>query len=804
MKGVIMAGGKGTRLRPLTCQLPKPMVPLVQKPVMEYSIELLKKYGITDIAVTVQYLPDAIRDYFGDGQEFGVNLHYFEEETPLGTAGSVKQAQDFLDEPFVVVSGDALTDFDLSKGIAFHEQKNSVVTIFMKKVPCPLEFGVIMTNEQDEIVRFLEKPSWSEVFSDTVNTGIYIMDPSVFSFIDENKVTDFSKDVFPKLLESRSGLFGYAAEGYWSDIGNLSQYRQAQIDILNRDVQVAIAGEEIEPGIWVGKDVVIEDGVKLEAPLSIGNQTIVRKDAVLGAHTVLGNDSTVSNRASTKRTIIWDGVYVGDDSELRGSTVCQGVTFGMKSVVYEEAVIGHHCIIGEEAKIQPGIKLWPHKTIKSETTIHQSIVWNDSNSAQPVLQGHQAVGVANIEMTPEQVAKLGAAFGSLLKREDTVYVGGDKHPYTQLLKTTLVQSLQATGVNIIDVGETMLPVLRYALEKHQVQGGIFVRMSNRKQQQQAIVEFFEGNGLPISSNIQRELEQKVVFQNYRRVAFDYVGSFEKNETVEFIYKNELIRSINESRIRARSFKISVLDERSEDHQLLFSVLSDLNCEVENVYSHMEVEQFRQLIQCQGADFGVIIGESGEFMSLVSEEGDIVSEEEQLALFVSMQLCNGNKQQIAIPLHGGNALEEIAAGYEIELIRTKGTARAMMEVERSVQLYLYDTVFALTHLLHDLSKGQVTLSERLHVLPTDVMYKESVSCHTEQKGTVMRKLMESFIGKEVELNDGMKIRHQEGSWTFIVPNQDEPTFTIYAQAGEELLAKELADEYIEKINQYKQL
>ncbi|MBP3951248.1 nucleotidyltransferase family protein [Bacillus sp. YZJH907-2] len=231
MKGVILAGGKGTRLRPLTSSMPKPMVPLMQKPVMQYSIELLKKHGITDIAVTVHYLPEVIRDYFGDGSDFGVRLTYFEEFTPLGTAGSVKQAETFLDEPFVVISGDALTNFNLKEGIDFHQSRNSLVTVFMKEVDNPFSFGVIQTNQHNQIIRFLEKPKVSECFSNTVNTGIYIMDPSIFSHMQEKVQLDFSLDVFPRVIDSGQ-LYGYHANGYWSDIGTLKQYHQAQHDWL--------------------------------------------------------------------------------------------------------------------------------------------------------------------------------------------------------------------------------------------------------------------------------------------------------------------------------------------------------------------------------------------------------------------------------------------------------------------------------------------------------------------------------------------------------------------------------------------
>src|SRR5689334_14507698 len=199
MKAVVMAGGEGSRLRPLTINRPKPMVPLVDRVVMAHIIELLKLHGITEIVVTVQYLANIIQDHFGDGSSHGVHIEYCLEEQPLGTAGSVKNAEHMLKEPFLVISGDALTDFDLDKIIAFHNSKEAMATLTLTRVPNPLEYGVIIVDEQGAVKQFLEKPSWGEVFSDTVNTGIYVLDPEVFKYIEKGKVTDWSKDVFPKM-----------------------------------------------------------------------------------------------------------------------------------------------------------------------------------------------------------------------------------------------------------------------------------------------------------------------------------------------------------------------------------------------------------------------------------------------------------------------------------------------------------------------------------------------------------------------------------------------------------------------------
>src|SRR5690242_843989 len=232
MKAVVMAGGEGSRLRPLTVTRPKPMVPIVGRPVMDHILNLLKAHGIGDVVVTVQYMASAIEDYFGDGSQLGMRIVYSREEVPLGTAGSVKNAEEHLTEPFLVISGDALTDFNLSKIIRFHETHHALATLTLAHVDNPLEYGVIITDEGGHIRQFLEKPSWGEVFSDTINTGIYVLDPKVFTYFEKNKPFDFSQELFPLMLEKGDPLHGFIADGYWCDIGNLATYMQANSDIL--------------------------------------------------------------------------------------------------------------------------------------------------------------------------------------------------------------------------------------------------------------------------------------------------------------------------------------------------------------------------------------------------------------------------------------------------------------------------------------------------------------------------------------------------------------------------------------------
>ena len=287
MKAVIMAGGQGTRLRPLTSNQPKPMIPIVNTPCMEHIVMLLKNHGFTEIVVTLQFMPEEIQDYFGDGSDWGVNIGYSIEDAPAGTAGSVKLAEEHLEgERVLVISGDALTDCDLSGVLEFHENNGAEATMVLKSVENPLDFGIVITEEDGRISRFLEKPAWGQVFSDTVNTGIYVLEPTALAEIPSEGEYDFSKELFPKLLEAGRPLYGYVTEDYWEDIGNLEQYMRAQRDVLDGKMRgVRPPGTCLRENVYVGHRAQVDDE-ELEGPVVIGRNVRVDERARISPYSV--------------------------------------------------------------------------------------------------------------------------------------------------------------------------------------------------------------------------------------------------------------------------------------------------------------------------------------------------------------------------------------------------------------------------------------------------------------------------------------------------------------------------------------
>lgn len=325
MKVMIMAAGKGTRLRPLTNLVPKPMAPIVNRPALFHILRLLHRHGFADVVINLHHLPDAIRDYFGDGASLGMNIRYSFEEELLGTAGGVKNNEEFLGgDTFLVMSGDALTDIDLSGLVTRHRKTRSIATLALKQVPDPSLYGVVVVNDDDRVVGFQEKPSLEEAKSRLCNCGIYVFEPEILELIPEAQFDDFGSRLFPDLLRQKIPFHGASIEDYWSDVGNLHEYVKGNRDALTGRVQVAVPGTEIRPGVWIEDGVTFTSGgpesVELEPPLVIGRGCTIEDGVTIEGPTVIGGDSVLRTGCHVFRGLILPGSEVP-----AGSLVVEGV-----------------------------------------------------------------------------------------------------------------------------------------------------------------------------------------------------------------------------------------------------------------------------------------------------------------------------------------------------------------------------------------------------------------------------------------------------------------------------------------------
>jgi mannose-1-phosphate guanylyltransferase len=325
VKAIVLAAGKGTRLFPLTGEMPKPMAPVVGKPLIQHTFELLAKTGLEEVYVNVHYLADAIFDVYGNAARVGgTNVRITREDELIGTAGSVKRIADSFGETFVVIMGDALTDVDVRNVVASHKDRGALATLALMHVADTSQFGVVELDSEQNIVGFQEKPEPDKAISQLANTGIYVLEPEVLDYIPEDTFFDFAKDVFPRLLAADAKLTGYKGNFYWSDIGTLEAYRMAQKDALSGKVGLNIPGEQRAGGIWVDRGAQIHPTVAIEGKAVLGQDAVIGREVSLIGDTTIGNDCWVRSGATIKCSVLLPGSYVGEGAYLEDCIVGHG------------------------------------------------------------------------------------------------------------------------------------------------------------------------------------------------------------------------------------------------------------------------------------------------------------------------------------------------------------------------------------------------------------------------------------------------------------------------------------------------
>ncbi|AOT69899.1 sugar phosphate nucleotidyltransferase [Geosporobacter ferrireducens] len=811
MKAVIMAGGKGTRLKPMTCNLPKPMVPILNKPVMEYSIELLKQYGITDIGVTLAYMPASIMDYFGNGEKWGVNLYYFIEETPMGTGGSIKNAEDFIDGTFIIISGDALTDINIQKAVDYHHRKHSKATLVLRSEETPIDYGVVITNKAGKIMRFLEKPSWGEVFSNTINTGIYILEPEALDYYKKGDVFDFSKDLFPKLLADQVPMFGYVMEEYWCDIGDLRSYRQTHFDILEGKVSLPLKSKEVRKGIWIGEGTVLEEGVNLQPPVYIGSNSTIKNNTELIGPAIIGENCFVGERTTIKKSILWNHANIDQDVSLRGAVLCSQTNIKSMTKILENVVIGEATVVGNGAVIKPEVKIWPHKRIEENTIVNQNLIWGTKISK--TLFGYRNIsGEINIELSPEFAAKLGAAFSSALKDRSHIIVSSDGSNEGRLIQNAIIAGIASTGAQVMELRESLLPMTRFAVRYYEADGGIHIRTNSNVNT--GSIEFIDHSGSNISRSLEREIENLFSRDEFKRCNGDQVRR--PIEVINFnsIFLREGLKKLqNQHQIKQSGSRLIITSLSIGVLSVAESFLKDMGCQVKVLYPygrHMESEaMFSALVEeinnTQEA-IGVFFSHCGEEIVLVDEAGREIGEEKYNILATQMLLKEGKTSKIIHPYISSRIIDQLAKNHGVELVRTKSDPASIMSEmlkdyvrpQTPDQFILrFNGIWAIGRIIDFLAAQGTKLSTIADQIPEHYFMKKEIPCSWQDKGRVMKEMILSHQADNIELFEGIKIDKRDG-WALILPDSERPLVNIYSEGFSQEYAEELSTVFSERI------
>jgi mannose-1-phosphate guanylyltransferase/phosphomannomutase len=825
VKAVIMAGGEGTRLRPLTSNAPKPLLPLANRPMMEHVINLLRKHGFDDIVVTVAYRANAIRTYFGDGSEFGVTMAYAAEETPLGTAGSVRNAMAQLQDTFLVISGDVVTDMDLGQIVQFHRERQALATIGLKSMENPLEFGIVIAREDGTIDRFLEKPTWGQVFSDTINTGVYVLEPEIFDHIRADGPSDFSSDVFPALLGAGKPLYGCVTEGYWEDVGTVEAYVRAHQDVLDERVALDIPGFRLGDGVWLGEGSEVHPSAKVQGPVVIGDYCRVEANAHLREYTVLGSNVRVSEDCFLHRAIVHDNAYLGPGVGLRGSVVGRATDIRRGAQAEQGVVVGDECFVGEQAVINPGVKVYPFKTVEAGAIVNSSIVW-ESRAARNLFGRLGVAGLANVDVTPELAVRLAMAYATTLKRGSTVTTSRDTSRAARVLKRAIMVGLNAAGVDVADLEVATIPLTRVHVRCEPSGGGITVRLAP-DDPQSVVIRFFDSAGIDLNEGAQRKIERLFYREDFRRALAGEIGdiSFPTRETER--YALLLTDFVNVEDIREARLKVVLDYAFGATSFVMPQVLSKLGLEVlavnpyANTRQAMAFDRWRHanevadLVRAAGAHLGAVFDSDGEHVTFVDDSGHVLNDDEALLSLLQLVLDTTEKPTVALPVSSSRVADAMCEAAGATLIQTKLSTTHLMEVASSPGvdfaasqeggfifpsfLPAYDGVATFVKTLGLLAASGRKLSRVVAKLPRVHIAHESVVTPWEKKGSVMRLVVEQTKNREHELVDGVKVLYDDG-WALVVPDPEEPITHVWAEAATEGDARTRAQEHARRIRQ----
>jgi mannose-1-phosphate guanylyltransferase len=361
MKAVILVGGEATRLRPLTCNTPKMMVPVLNRPFFERLAGYLRGHNIMDIVLAVGKSLEQIRDYFGDGSKLGVRITYSIENFPMGTAGAVKNAERFLGGSFIVLNGDVFTGIDLSVMLRLHRENKAIASLALTPVDDPTIYGVVETDSRGRVKRFIEKPSRDKVTTNMINAGIYILEPDILSYIAPNTFSMFERDVFPPLLEKGQAIYGYPFQDYWIDIGTPDKYLRLQHDLLRRH-----AGNK---GIRFEGESFVHSSAQIEGPAVIGEACFIDRNSIVKGPAILGARCRVEEGAVIEGAILWQDCQIGKGAKLRNCLIASRCRIGEGSEIPDGCVLGDDVLIGKGSKLSNGIKIWPGKIIEPGTIL---------------------------------------------------------------------------------------------------------------------------------------------------------------------------------------------------------------------------------------------------------------------------------------------------------------------------------------------------------------------------------------------------------------------------------------------------
>lgn len=755
MKAVIMAGGKGTRLMPLTCDTPKPLSPLLGKAAIVYILELLQKHHIHKAVLTLGYRGDRLEKALE--QNSIVELSFSKEDFPLGTAGGVKQALIGYDGEAIVISGDAMCDFDLTAAIAFHHERESDVTILTKQVDDPREYGLVCADEQGRITAFLEKPSYASCVTDVANTGVYILSPKAIAMIESDKPSDFAQDVFPQMLKQKMKLYAYEESGYWCDIGDIKSYLQCQYDMLDSKVLCNIEAQN-NGGCFLKKNMPI-GAYNITPNVYIGDNITIGNDTKIDKHTVLGDNVTIGSRCDIRGSVLQAGCHVGNNVQIHQAVLAVDCAVEDDVTINEGCVIGSGAVVLQSATIKSGVKVWDNKTVERGIRLSDDLQYGFARDL--IIEEDGIVGQTNLTITPNLCTKIGGAVASL---SDTasIGIGYNAQPASKAMAFGVMSGILCAGENIWSFGECTRSQFEFCMQKSQVDFGVYINSSVVTS-----ILLTQKSAMPMSRMLERRLEAGINKGEYKKVSADQIGSVKNVESITKLYSIELLK-------------------------LCDAPLDSLSVTIKTTSKQVktQLEEALKVLGCGFSDQGIEITLSadGKQLSMRDFKGNELYHEKILAVLCLCEFLKG--ESVSLPHTAPKIIDQLA-----ELHGQKVYHYADCPCDESDKLaqnkaaskpFLRDGLMMAVKLLSYMAEKNLDLADICELVPNFSTSSRLVSVSTNPSH-----ILKKLAGMNMEISEGIDIFKDDKS-AYIKPMKSGKGIMIYTEGKVDSTALEIGD------------
>jgi mannose-1-phosphate guanylyltransferase/phosphomannomutase len=746
------------------------MTPLLGRPVMEHLLRLLKAHQITDIWVTLCYRPRDIMDYFGDGARLGVRLTYQIEEEPLGTAGSVKRCLSQMgDEDVLVLSGDCVCDLNLSSAIRFHRKKRAAATLLLYRHPEPLEYGLVVTDKEGRVERFVEKPAWGQVVTDQVNTGLYVLSPAALSRVPEGEPFDFGRDLFPALLRQGQPLYGCLLPGYWRDMGDCGAYLSCVADALSGKIKLDMGLPQVADGVWSA--VPLPKDAAVTPPCWVDEGGKLGENAQIGPFAVLEKGVTVGAGARIRRSVLLERAAAGANAQLDGAILCPGGVAAEQARLCPGAVLGENALAGAQSVVQKGARLWPGQAVPKGGHLRHTLTRASQQTALRFGDGGVVQGTLGEDLDVEGLLALGSALGA----EGTVGLGCSDTPAAKTLAWAAAAGASAAGGRVLTHDLSCPAQGAWAAARQEIPVSLFVEQGGG----QIYLHFFDRQGLPLGRVRERKLEQTLLQGEFPRVPAETIGRMVRLPLDESRWAREVAA---QARLDHRTFqRVTVAVEGKEpENRALARALAAAGCSVEG--------QWRAGIPSFQSRHG------GFRLTARDERGNRLESGQLLALLCLIEMENGTGQ-VAVPPGSSAAVELVAAGFHgtvLRLDRDGSSARQLY----AQQPWLRESASAAVRICSRMAVSGQTLTDLMSKTPRLSLWKREVPL-TADRGRVMQTLARE--AHRHPRGEGLRLRVGSG-WVYLVPLSRRAALQVVAEGSDLELAAELCDFYASRVAQ----